>query len=647
MSVPWPELAAGLHGRRLEWADRAYDQFRAALPAEVRDSLSGRRSDSNVALYGRTQVGKTTLLLTLLGVRAERLEQVGTVLRGGRNEGMSATATATVYRASSGEFWTWKVLPGDPAQAAEKVTEAQLRKRLADVRAEVESGAHRDPRKTVEIGLPAGSFGTDANFGVRILDLPGVAGSNHRERAHADELLEERISAVDMVLLVGEANKLRFLAPDELKSTALRRWVELTERFGVVLTYTYSDGNVQQWLKAGGAAGALSLEELRTKLADQLATHHDIPVPPGCDWLYPLEFGKSWERLDKSRGVSSALRAETLDCLKGALVRGTRPEARIRHAYRVRAVAEKVREEREQELDAAVTSAKRARDAARQQRDRYANTAAEHRKGIPDSARMQNVLKELQAIPSASALRPLRSDWEFAGRVEAPLDEICSALKEQFKEAVVAWQQKEAALRTELPTPVTVKAGASYRAGNALVERVPSVLERHFQSARYLIEQKLRPRYILRWRHYQGEVTAQIQAGHRAVIEELRGQLAALARDQVKSLRDRLEEHQSALQRQAQLLDAKTADAQRAFERHVAEVKNAQRRREEILSSLEAARESVSAFRRRLHRESERARSELIHEAATARDPLVALATAIAVLDHAQAYDRITGGVDG
>ena len=86
---------------RTDWAENAVAQHLEGFDPEVRDRLATRDREATIALYGPTQVGKTTLILKMLGVSDAAALTVGEVLRGGRPAGESATATAMRYRAST------------------------------------------------------------------------------------------------------------------------------------------------------------------------------------------------------------------------------------------------------------------------------------------------------------------------------------------------------------------------------------------------------------------------------------------------------------------------------------------------------------------------------------------------------------------
>lgn len=85
---------------------RAHREFLDSLDEETSAGLvQSGTGEAYVAVYGKTQVGKTSLILELMGVAPEAQARVCKVLRGGRPEGQSATTMATVYRRSADKRW--------------------------------------------------------------------------------------------------------------------------------------------------------------------------------------------------------------------------------------------------------------------------------------------------------------------------------------------------------------------------------------------------------------------------------------------------------------------------------------------------------------------------------------------------------------
>ena len=115
MSKRWQQL----HARTREWAIEANDRWLAALSPDATGPK--RNPEAKVVLFGPTQVGKTTLLLTLLGIRDDAAEKVGTVLRGGRAHGQSSTALPMRYLRSRDDHWRLEA-PDGLGQTADDVS---------------------------------------------------------------------------------------------------------------------------------------------------------------------------------------------------------------------------------------------------------------------------------------------------------------------------------------------------------------------------------------------------------------------------------------------------------------------------------------------------------------------------------------------
>lgn len=61
----------------------------------------GTQETHLVCIYGKSQVGKTTLILNMIGLKDEECKQkVSQVLRGGVEKGNSSTSTAIIYTQS-------------------------------------------------------------------------------------------------------------------------------------------------------------------------------------------------------------------------------------------------------------------------------------------------------------------------------------------------------------------------------------------------------------------------------------------------------------------------------------------------------------------------------------------------------------------
>lgn len=323
----WHEL----YESRLDWAERAYANFLHEIDKEVARDFE-RKGEVTVVLYGRTQVGKTTLLLKVLGIDDGQFARVSQLLRGGRDAGHSATATATRYARSPDDRWRI----GPDLDQADPLTDEEIEQKLAELRQRVEAGQYDDDTP-VNIWIPRRYFSDQApSIDVRILDLPGTHSSNANEQRHVARIAARFVPTADVVLLVGKANALGFLKPEELGLEELQYWLHSPDRFKLILTHTYSAQSIKEWI---GERGACDLEAIRRYMLDQLRTHEYEIDDRISSSIYPIEFGGSWEALrhrnDPVFSFADPLVGQLLDGLSRDVLEAATKYARIRSAFNV------------------------------------------------------------------------------------------------------------------------------------------------------------------------------------------------------------------------------------------------------------------------------------------------------------------------
>ena len=352
LAARWAQLSA----RRIKWAFDAYDRFIGSLGEEMRAHFptGDALGEAYVVVFGRTQVGKTTLLLDLMGVSPRHAARVSAVLRGGREIGKSATATAMEYRRSPDDRWRlhWKaeqVLDDDKAMEAEL---GELRENMSSGRLVVDA--------PVKVSIPASCFdaATDARLRVRMLDLPGDNPRNGMEQKHVTDMAEKYVPNADLILLVGRADDLSFLNPDALTLPRIQDWRIIPQRFRIITTYSFTPDSQRKAAQA--ADGPLDANYFRQRLRQQIETFgRPLPedeVPP--DLLFPLEFGDSWAS-QAARGDGLHERVNpVVEELKQQLRHDIKESAtqygRLRSAIQVHVTADNVKAARLKQLDEAL-----------------------------------------------------------------------------------------------------------------------------------------------------------------------------------------------------------------------------------------------------------------------------------------------------
>lgn len=386
---------ADLQANKLEWAYRAYRRFIDELSEDVREHLTHGAVDQEpyVVVFGRTQVGKTTLLLELMGVDVQAQARVGTVLRGGRESGKSATATTMEYRRSRDRDWHLDDGSGPRRFASDDaMCEAlgELRLRMSERRLHAEN--------PVVVSIPEDCFSGSAEGGIgaRMLDLPGDSPADEVEQEHVTRMARRYVPHADLILLVGRGDDLSFLDPDALTLPGIDDWQFVPNRFRIVTTFSFTPHTVRQF--ARDHDGELAPAHVRERLLKQIHTFERPLAPEAArsERFFPLEFGQSWQAMlrDDSQFATRVgpVVAELTAQLHADIRASANEAARFRNALDVNIVAERKR--------AACVAQWQADMAALAALAEQAEALA-HRAGASE----QKAAKQLAAIRAVLALR--------------------------------------------------------------------------------------------------------------------------------------------------------------------------------------------------------------------------------------------------
>ncbi len=331
---------------RLDWAFRAHQHFVDSLSEETRMhlTLSDVRDEAYVVVFGKTQVGKTTLLLDLMGVAPQALSRVSKVLRGGRPTGRSATATTMEYRRSSDSSWHLDIGSGLMRIDDDETIElklAEIRNKMTSRKLEV--------NRPVILEIPSNLFrsiGEEASL-VRMLDLPGDNPSDKAEQDHVKSMAEKYVRYADLILLVGRGDDLSFLLPDALNLPGISDWQIVPNRFRIVTTYSFTPETVREM--ARNNLGQLTPDFFRQRLLEQIETFGlELSLESKkLNRFFPLEFGASWQKaMEDPDALTKALDPIITDLkqqLHNDIKKSTTKFARLRNALDIHVVAEKVK----------------------------------------------------------------------------------------------------------------------------------------------------------------------------------------------------------------------------------------------------------------------------------------------------------------
>lgn len=346
---------------QLDWAFRAHERFVQSLSDEVRSRLTckGGQDEAYVVVFGKTQVGKTTLLMDLMGVTPEAMGRVSLVLRGGRPMGKSATATTMEYRRSQTN--SWGLTTTDKVRWFSNDEEAT--QALGELRSQMESGVLRLTNPCI-VQIPENYFGPDdGQPRVKMLDLPGDKPANGVEQDYVRGMAKKYVPLADLILLVGRGDDLSFLQPGELTLPGIEDWQSVPGRFRIVTTYSFTAQSVRQQVRK--SAEPLTAKIFRQRLIDEIEKFSPLAQEARSEQrFFPLEFGQSWLDARHQQPQLHARLSPLIDDLKKQLHEdiqaSTTPIARLRSAVDAHVVIERVKENRLKDME---------REAARLQKD--------------------------------------------------------------------------------------------------------------------------------------------------------------------------------------------------------------------------------------------------------------------------------------
>lgn len=347
------QMWTGLSQQRLAWAFNAYDRFIDSLSPDVREHFpkGDEQGEAYVVVFGKTQVGKTTLILDLMGLSVHCLERVSHVLRGGREAGKSATATAMEYRRSTDHHW--RFVSGTATASSEPLPydDAAMEAALGDVRKQM-SNKRLHAEKPFIVWIPDDCFenGINTGFSVRMLDLPGDHAADAVERKHVQQMAQKYVPNADLILLVGKGDDLSFLRPASLELPSIEDWQIVPNRFRIVTTFSFTAQSVRDAMQQEKTVDA---EFFRKRLLEQICTF-GIKLDKeaaSTHRFFPLEFGSSWVNAEhdfvtKLKPVIAGLKEELQEAIKDSATKN----ARLRNAIDVHVTVRKIKKSRLKEI---------------------------------------------------------------------------------------------------------------------------------------------------------------------------------------------------------------------------------------------------------------------------------------------------------
>ena len=238
--------------KKEDWQRKTFEMIKSDL-ISAKDNRFVRYDNTKenhlVMIYGKSQVGKTTLILNMIGLKPDYFSEVYETLRAGVPRGNSSTSTAIIYAKSVNEQYgcalsSINALSSKDTQYYDK---KEMISHLEKIRQQVESN-RVPPNSILFIYIPKNYFIQDsASDNISIMDMPGVESRNHKEDIHVQNLMTKYIPISSVCIITCRSNDIQYL--ESLVLPNHLEWKRMEHRFVLVITHAYNDGSTKQYFK--------------------------------------------------------------------------------------------------------------------------------------------------------------------------------------------------------------------------------------------------------------------------------------------------------------------------------------------------------------------------------------------------------------
>lgn len=276
------------------WAKIAHKGFVKSLENDDLKKIYLESNDKNIfiSVYGKPQVGKTSLILKIIGVKEEYYSELNNKLRGQRKLGNSSTATAFIYSKSSDNNNYFN---------NEIVNLNDLEIEIKNIRDKIESG-NWERYEPINLQFSNEYFELDSrNINLTVLDLPGSeelsvqSQNNYNFVQIIKKIHNQYIPASNIVLLFSRAEHIvTDLGQLELPSGI--EWEYYNDKFRIILTYSVSAQSVKKELQNISTLNKDTyLSIFRNEI--QRIENKGNKILESNFKIYPLEYANSWNEL--------------------------------------------------------------------------------------------------------------------------------------------------------------------------------------------------------------------------------------------------------------------------------------------------------------------------------------------------------------
>ncbi len=283
---------------RKKWQKNTVKYMRERLMYKSRYEMFNGREEKLVTIFGSSQVGKTTLILCLLGISQEAQKKVASILRAGIPKGNPATSTAIMYRSvDSEQFGLGYVENQDSViDNIQFYEDDEFSKKIREIRTDVEN--NKGNMNILRIYIPRKYFekNMEEYINIGILDLPGYGSRIEEERHHVNALIRKYLPISTVTIIACKGNEIQSLKEDIELPTNIN-WRTLPHKFMIVITNAYALGTEKQFFEQKFSERKQSFRDYIYHTYKE-SMENILETFSGGDWeVFPIDIGESFECL--------------------------------------------------------------------------------------------------------------------------------------------------------------------------------------------------------------------------------------------------------------------------------------------------------------------------------------------------------------
>lgn len=309
MFMDWDQLFL----KKEDWQQRTFEMIKNDL-ISARDNRFVRYDNTEehhlVMIYGKSQVGKTTLILNMIGIKSDCFFEVYETLRAGVPRGNSSTSTAIIYSRSVNEQY------GSALTSINDISSRNIQyfdKKdmicyLEGIRNQVESNKVSTD-SILFIYIPKSYFIQDSTVdNISIMDMPGIESRNHKEDIHVQNLMTKYIPISSVCIITCRCNDIQSLEALVLPNGL--DWKRMEHRFILVITHAYNDGTTKRYFKTKPLERKIGFYDYVTEVYTQEI--RKILGAANQTEVYPIDVGDTLARLCNEEIKEEADRNEVI-----------------------------------------------------------------------------------------------------------------------------------------------------------------------------------------------------------------------------------------------------------------------------------------------------------------------------------------------